>query len=89
MQVDDAAAFTELTEALSTLGITPQAQRVLFKSFAACLHLGNVTFAFDTGAHVKELRCATEPSKRLSTIQQKFYLTPVDSARASNFTVVR
>jgi hypothetical protein len=47
LQVDDAAGYIALTGALDTLGATPLQQRTLFKLLAACLHLGNISFALD------------------------------------------
>jgi myosin-5 len=41
-QVDDAEEFNETKEAMATLGITSDAQQLIFRVLASLLHLGNV-----------------------------------------------
>jgi myosin-1 len=46
-EVDDAADFKEVVNAMNTIGITPQDQESIFRIVAGVLHLGNVQFGED------------------------------------------
>eukprot|EP00904_Undaria_pinnatifida_P004940 jgi/Undpi1/1576/HiC_scaffold_11.g04966.m1 len=50
-EVDDAEEFHGLASALSTLGVTGEEQKGLWRLLSALLHLGNIRFLDDEGGH--------------------------------------
>lgn len=49
--MDDAEEFHGLASALSTLGVTGEEQKGLWRLLSALLHLGNIRFLDDEGGH--------------------------------------